>query len=450
MDYSAARWHPVKPKDLDRLPGFGQAQTALTCLAACHPNGHVRQAAIERLAEGDDDAALSFLLVRLNDWVAPVREASALAVEHFLRPEKAATFLNALAALLHLRACGRANHEPLIALALAMIREATGEEALLDRLRSADRLVRRGALAFLLDREIIALARLVNVCLSSPDPLLRLPAIRRLEVISAEPDFERFMARALADRLSSLRQEALRIYLQRRPGETESICTRFLFDPSGGIRFFCWYHLRETGAPDLAQIYRDALSSHDAKKLSATLCSLAELGERTDAALAAPFSKDPRKTVRAAAVRALGALDAEAYEDRIYRALGDPTLMVAREALWALEKSPGRPAAERLWPLLVEPASRHTRWLAMSALDRAAMWNRLPYLLRASESPDPELRRFGLAHLAAWYPSGYVGYPKLAPEARRELAQLIDRVEPSLPRRLHHITAIVREVLAAQ
>jgi hypothetical protein len=41
-------------------------------LASCHPNGYVREAALHGLST-NDERTLPFVLLRLNDWVAPIR-----------------------------------------------------------------------------------------------------------------------------------------------------------------------------------------------------------------------------------------------------------------------------------------------------------------------------------------------------------------------------------------
>jgi HEAT repeat protein len=89
-------WFSMRPTDLRALEQFGDSQPALLRLATCHPSGYVREAALKALESAVDGAELPFLLIRLNDWVAPVRECAQELVRRRANPGYARQLVRSL------------------------------------------------------------------------------------------------------------------------------------------------------------------------------------------------------------------------------------------------------------------------------------------------------------------------------------------------------------------
>ncbi len=111
-------------------------------LVSFHPNGHVREAAIQRLAEIHTGEELPFLLIRLNDWVMEVREKAHDAVILRMDPSYAEHFLRHIALVLRLEMCGRANRR-IVGEITAFLKGPECRSALESAAASGDRLVRR-------------------------------------------------------------------------------------------------------------------------------------------------------------------------------------------------------------------------------------------------------------------------------------------------------------------
>ena len=67
LDYG---WRKLWPSGLRRF-GSSEFAASLFGLASFHNDGYVREAAVNGLSALDDGQELQFLLIRLNDWVAP-------------------------------------------------------------------------------------------------------------------------------------------------------------------------------------------------------------------------------------------------------------------------------------------------------------------------------------------------------------------------------------------
>ncbi|MBW2733621.1 MAG: hypothetical protein JRH20_14630 [Deltaproteobacteria bacterium] len=64
--------------------------------SAAHPNGYLREALIGELDQLNDDGVISFLLMRINDWVAPIRACALAAMRRRLKPRYADALFSAL------------------------------------------------------------------------------------------------------------------------------------------------------------------------------------------------------------------------------------------------------------------------------------------------------------------------------------------------------------------
>jgi len=86
-------WWDLTPASLGHLAVETDHDLLLVGLCASHPNGHVREQAVVRLAHSNPDVALPFLLLRVNDWVPAVRLRARTAVVALLLPAAAAALV---------------------------------------------------------------------------------------------------------------------------------------------------------------------------------------------------------------------------------------------------------------------------------------------------------------------------------------------------------------------
>lgn len=207
-----------------RVETLGGAETVLryehgwTIAAAlsAHGNGYLRERATTWLAEERSGHEIPLLLLRLNDWVAPIRERAAEALRTRLHRRWAAGWLTALPLLRRAKRWGRGDHTPFLHRVANFLRrpELATDRATMLCDRRLD--VRREVFELCVDCEPERLPTLIQQAADDPSPLLRRWALARLERLPAlcQPELlERFLLQpSLAER-----QTAQRLARQQLP-----------------------------------------------------------------------------------------------------------------------------------------------------------------------------------------------------------------------------------------
>lgn len=323
-----------------------------------HRNGWIRQAALERLPDG-----LPFLLLRLNDWVEPIRRIALQRLEALLQPEHAADLAHWFPLVAWLETCGRADHTAVVRRVRSLLRRCP--EALE---RALDLPWRR-----LLYPEALAAAaepaRILDRALDEPDPAIAAWAARKVRHQAPDPARSLRMRRS---RMAAVRAEGVRqLAREDVPGAED-----FLLDPHPAVRDAA---RRVLGARPYGDFYAGRLTS------KAALAGLGETGRREHAPLLAPFLADPRPGWRRAALVAFALLAPDAADDLLLERVGDPSARVAREAASLLRRKGVPFPADRLFAALSDQEPAHAVPLRLELLRRGPKWMGLAFLLEASE-----------------------------------------------------------------
>ncbi|MFD7660085.1 hypothetical protein ACFV4N_39420, partial [Actinosynnema sp. NPDC059797] len=164
--WNAPRWVQTAA---DRLAA-GRAGPLELVLAACHPDGFVREAAVVVLGGRDDVTALPVLALRAADWVPQVRDQARRVCRRLLdrAPAEAVTALAPVALALRDRQEGRWPAD-----AVDDVLRAGPPAALVAALASADRRTRRLAHTTGLGAGRLDLDRVVHAARTDPDLPIR-------------------------------------------------------------------------------------------------------------------------------------------------------------------------------------------------------------------------------------------------------------------------------------
>ncbi|MFD8802429.1 hypothetical protein [Streptomyces atroolivaceus] len=323
-------------------------------LALCHPNGRVREAALERAAGARGLRPL--LVVRCADWAAPVR-ARARAV----LADTAGPWLPALAPLVLLLSL-RDRGGFTLRLMEDVLRDGPGTDAEA-LLTDEDRAVRRLAYRIAVDRHLLTPAELARTAATAGDDV-------RIQVLCAEAalagagedDYDSVVALLLAARSPQVRSAG--VTGLRRAGRYGEAAA-FLADRSGLVRACARYVLRQ-GGTDPLPLYRSMCA--DPARHPAAAAGLGECGSREDIETLWPLSAHRLPAVRAHAVSALCALDA-VRPDRMCPLLDDPAPAVVRAAARALRPYAVELHQDWLRARVAPDRPRHTRMAAQRLLD---------------------------------------------------------------------------------
>ena len=413
-----SEWHGP-PFPVTDIVAVARGLTGTLGVVSFHASGHVREAAVRALAASHDGQALPFLLIRLNDWVSPVRAAAAEAVLSRLVPSNADALVGCLPLLFRLRGQSRGGHGPVVRAALDLLRRPECLPAVRAGLASADRHTRRWAFKLLADEPSTGTAAIVDDASRSADPTLRLWAVQCLRRHLPDEGLLATLDPLLSDRFMPVRREAMYGVVERLPATAPDRLRAALFDAHPSMRDLARFHLRQAGVTDVAALYRARLAG--GCPVSVAVAGLGETGSAADADLVAPHLADPDPRVRRAAVRAISRLDPDGHDDELLHALGDRSPRVVKAAREIMVTRRYLLTPDRLWPLFTGTAHPHVRRLVLPLVADLMWWDAAPLLIRAAGWDDADVRGRAVAHLQGWRTNGR---RLLAKPTRRQLSDL--------------------------
>ncbi|MBE1498756.1 HEAT repeat protein [Amycolatopsis lexingtonensis] len=342
FDLAVRRWW--RPNLAFRTAGLGRRPPReVLAEAACYADGRVREAAVERLAAGDDPEALPLLLIRCVDWVAPVREAARKAALSKLDEPALRAMLPLIAVL------GRRQVDAWMP---TLFRDNL-PRVLDTALALEDRASRRWAHTEALD--LLPRERLLDIARRDHDLVVRTLCGTALL------DRGEFVGELLAAGSPKIRMRALTLV-------DEATVEAHLADRSSLVRSMAQALVLKAGG-DPAAHYRTLPASPGA------IAGLGETGTAEDAWRLEQHLADERPRVRALAVRGLRRIAPESAAVRPL--LTDPSPAVARQAVAFLRGKPALVGVPALRALLAPGLPRHTRRTGANLLRDRDTWLRL-------------------------------------------------------------------------
>jgi HEAT repeat protein len=371
-------------------------------LASLHHSGFVREAAVARLSASEDPLAIAFLLIRANDWVAPVRSAAVEGLEARLALGGAGPFVPWLALVDRLNGLGRNRLRPLADRIFAALALPEASESLREGCRSPSRGVRRRCIELVLAAGIADLGTIVRAGLEDPDPVIRTLVAKGAAKALPWSELEPLLAPMLASTTPAARCAALDALWTRRGATSKELLERALLDPHPYVRGTARWLLKGVEGFDAAAAYRDALPGVSTASLVGAIEGLAEVGTAADASLAAPYLVHPRARVRTAAVHVLGAVGTKAHREALIAALSDSSPRVSRAARQVLLRG-GPVDPERITFAALRSSHPHERKGAVELARAHDHWVAGILLLRiANASRDAEVVARASEGLRAW------------------------------------------------
>ena len=346
-------WHFPAPQQFvslnslapELIPRLLEAPGLLYALA-CHRNGRVRSDAVPLLARLDTPVALGLLLVRVNDWAAPVREQARAALLALLPHLPLTRWLQVFPLVARLAQEVRSPDLTLVQLIVSLFLTPDGERVLTAQYPSLAQDVRRTLTTLLLNGQETLSLPLLLLFARDPVPIIRLAAVRELPTTHLTP--------FLNDRDGTVRVLALRRLLPTlSPEEAAKQSLVALLDPQERVRLLAGYTLQQRGQ-DVRAAYRQVSSGTlSESQLRGWIAGLASEGQKEDAALIGPFLTHTSARVRLEALYAAGTLDPLGYRSALAAGvLG--TSRVSKAALQIMKKAGLLTSADLLEDLLTQ------------------------------------------------------------------------------------------------
>lgn len=388
------------PDDARRLVLPAGTEGAVLGLLSSAPNGYVREAVVQRLALVGSGDELPPLLLRANDWVAPVRDRAMHALRARLVPAYAPYWIRTLRLVLRLQQTERGDTRPLVEAVLALLHGDDVRQAVVDGLYAPDRVAARACFTILLRTGAPELEDVVLRGLGSDDVGIRLEAARaaaRLDDLALADVLPRIMN----DPFVRVRMAGAEIAAERTGLEVLPALTAALMDRGSAVRARARAVMARVQPMDFAAFYRVETTS-DGPRLAEAVAGLGETGRAEDAAAVLPLVAHDRVRVRATAVRALDRLAGDAHPDVFTVSLGSSYPSVSRAAADALRRRVRLVSAASIEVSLHPGAPVHVRRNALALLVARGKWDGLPWILRALVDEDPRIQRAAAEHLYRW------------------------------------------------
>ncbi|MFB6567094.1 hypothetical protein [Streptomyces noursei] len=400
-----------------RAHARGALSESQLAVALCHPDGRVREAALEWAPAVP--ALLPLVVIRSADWVAAVREEARELLADLL-PGVARQAMAPFAALV-LRMARRQHGD----FAPALLKQSLMEgppEAITALLTGGDRAARRFGHRIAVERRLLTPLQLARIAASDDDVVIQGLCAEAALAAVREGVHGEVLEPLLGSRQPQVR--AAGVTALRRTGRFAQ-AEPFLSDRAGVVRACARWVLRQNGTDPLP-LYRALCADPTDEDLPpGAALGLAECGSRADAELLWPLVGHPVAAVRARAVAGLRVLDLTDAA-RLRPLVDDPAPAVAREVTGALIPDADKLAPQWLETRLAPERPAHTRTAAFRLLCAQGGTVELRSALMLLTDRNPKLRFRAEQVVRRWTPSPTTAL------GDRELATLIDRHEPAL------------------
>ena len=414
-------WSRANPNDLVIPSMCVEEKLAVFGIASFHPNGYLREKAVDALSLSFSGQELPFLLIRLNDWVLPVRERAIRAVSERLYPANAANIIDSLPLVAHLRKCSRGDHHEIIQIALSVISQAECRPALERGLSSPDDKVRALCYETMTETGRFGARYILQHLIRETLPHVRLSILSRLGPALTSDIVEEFGGVLMGDRYGPIRALALEMLYQHYSSKIIPQLLRSALDDHGKVREVARFFLKKQCYQDLSDLYRNAL--REGISSQGVITGLGEVGTAPDTESILPFLNSNRVKLVRAAIRALHRLDPERFTRCFVELLADARPGVSKEALLALLKDTNVFDDHNIYVIYSEANLSHVRGNAARLLCSLSKWRSLPYILEVCQCVDDDIVRLGREALVRWIG----GFNKLMAAPTREQATAIER-----------------------
>lgn len=399
------QWPELLPEKIDYLLSFRSSSLSILGLASFHRSGYVREAAVKKLAEFTNGAELSFLLIRLYDWVVKVREAAREALERRLIPEYAPEMVGNLALISRLqmrRDPAARDRSSLIDSIFELLKTSECNDALLAGLKSRDRVVRRCCFYLAAESPGIEKLWLLDRAIADGDSAVRLWAARKIRAELEGDILNSFLWKMSGNKFMPVRREALQAYVEKLPAQARSQLYSSLCDRHSSIRELARYYLKEIAPTDFTAFYRQALTGNVGGKLCGVLLGLGDVGRAIDADTVVPFCSHPNPKVCCAALRSAAKLNGDVLLDLFVEALTDDRPCISRAGREALSSRARLVGVQGLGNIFRQDPRFHVRKNALFLLAKLGKWDSLAFFIWASGSGDEAIAHLGENYLQRW------------------------------------------------
>lgn len=360
-------------------------------MASFHWDGYVREVAVRRLSQFQNGSEIPWLLIRLNDWVSPIRFKAYRALKQKIHIRNIEYFIQSIWLVQRLVGRGKEHHELLNTQIQQLIAQPEAQLALTHHLHSPDVYIRKFCYSMMLQTEATDQYFLLTSALQDQALAIRLWAARQIDQMieldqcSSEKISDQWLDivyMMLADHFPALRRLALDILSYHFPMQAETALIAGLLSHNLTIRETSRRHLSKIKPISYVEYYLDQIWNGDESSLAIAIAGLGETGSAEDAEVIAEYKDHTQIKVRKAVLIALSKLQPTAYIDVFSQALEDPQPSVSKIAKHTLIQYTYMLDRERLIQIVLHRPLSYITQNTLRILFNFDFWQSLDSLLR--------------------------------------------------------------------
>lgn len=341
-------------------------------------NGYYRQECMERLS--DAEGSLPFLILRMNDWVAQIREDAYKLSLKRLQKCGLHEFFQSLPMLAKVKNAQRRDSAHISFLesqAEKLIRQKlqTQHDETLDQIPSYEIGIKNAVYRFMNGNPVLNREQMERLLARE-----RTGYGQKLLILGIFHHYGYDKGKAvqyLHAKSAVVRYYMLVFRYEQEYGAWDGLC-EMLTDPSRRIRDYAAYILNKHTDINVIAFYRSELDRHASK---IALSGIGENGTKAEMEIIIPYLEEERESICTAALDAYGKLAQTDGEEIYWRFLFDERPVLARMAYRCIRKYGVQYGAARLYEAYLQNRSEFLDDYLLTLLLNEPFWKRLPYLL---------------------------------------------------------------------
>lgn len=393
-------WRNKKPKELLHPLMSEEEKVSILGLSSFHPNGYFREKAIIALSDMKTGGAVPYLLIRINDWVRPVRSTSKEKLLRYITPEHAAYFVSNLPLVLRLKECSRDEHIDIVDAVVSIISSVEGSHKLISGLQTADPKVRLACYKIILQTKVMDNRTIINYLIKDTNPYNRLFVLRNIRTDITKDEFLDISQLLLHDKFAQIRIFTLELLNSFMHEEAITILEKSLFDNNQSVRELSRYLLSKNNKYDFAAIYRDAIQKSE--RLYPSICGLGETGNINDSRIIIKFMDSDVAKIVKASINALARLDIQGYKEEILLFLNDDRAGVSKTVRRVLSKEINAGDADDIYRIFLKATYDHVKINSCILLCSLSKWNAIRYIIEFCADKNEGISLLGQNALEGW------------------------------------------------
>jgi HEAT repeat protein len=425
-------WYGLQPKGVGVLRPDTHADRVFLGLIASHRSGFVREEAIRILGLDESESIVPFLLIRLADWVNPVRLAAEREVVRRLEPRYARIFVDCLALMDRLGDTTRFSRS-----ISHRVDELLQAPQCADELRRgmnhASRGIRRRCFRIAARAPQLPVADVVAHAIRDHDVVVRRWAFAAATEMLPDNRIA-LREQAARDSYAPIRRVAFEA-VAADPGSHLSDFEFFLMDRSAPIRRECQAVVAKRFAFPAADFYRARLLVPHARQIEVAVLGISETGGPKDAGAMITLLDHWSVRVRRAAIRAARTVGAKVSSVLLLNTIALDRPSVVREAVLAL-LAERMISAESIWAATTKNPDHRARIAALNALQIADKWTQIRLYLDAAADAEPSLSRRAVELIGLWVRKFNTTFTQPTTEDKIAVSSALAAIKNFLPNEL--------------